>query len=284
FKKYRIEQRGVQINLLVEDNPQLDYFVKKDFPILEEKFRTFGFGALTIRPVVDEALTQENREEHERKVSNMLAAESASQYQISELKKIRSDETAAKAEKIPEKIDTALAEGVSFGRKINGSSPVTSMSFIAGEGSGVIFEGYVFEAHHREFPSHSTGKTNHVLEMKLADETAVFQVIKWGRKENEISQFDKIVDKVKAANMGEEGTIQFEQGIWLRVRGNIAHDVYKDDLVMTVSDAVEISKKEDCSKIASQINAVKSDKIQIGREIKNSEPITPMRSVSEFST
>ncbi|RFQ89041.1 hypothetical protein CRE09_29245, partial [Escherichia coli] len=57
FKKNQIEQRGVQINLLVEDNPQLDHFVKKDFPILEEKLKDFGFGALTIRPVVDEKLT-----------------------------------------------------------------------------------------------------------------------------------------------------------------------------------------------------------------------------------
>lgn len=284
FKKYQIEQRGVQINLLVEDNPQLDHFVKKDFPILEEKLKDFGFGALTIRPVVDEKLTLEKREAHERKVHNMLAAESASQQQISELKKQRTDEASAKTEKAPEKIDTALSEGISFGRKINGTSPVTSMSFIAGEGSGVVFEGYVFDAHHREFASNGTGKVNHVLEMKIADETSIFQVVKWGRKDNEIAQFDAIVEKVKAANTSEDGSIQFEQGIWLRVRGNIAHDVYKDDLVMTANDVVEIAKKEDCSRVAAQISAVKSDKIQIGREIKNSEPITPMRSVSEFST
>ena len=266
FKKYQIEQRGVQINLLVEDNPQLDHFVKKDFPILEEKLKDFGFGALTIRPVVDEKLTLEKREAHERKVHNMLAAESASQQQISELKKQRTDEASAKTEKAPEKIDTALSEGISFGRKINGTSPVTSMSFIAGEGSGVVFEGYVFDAHHREFASNGTGKVNHVLEMKIADETSIFQVVKWGRKDNEIAQFNTIVEKVKAANTSEDGSIQFEQGIWLRVRGNIAHDVYKDDLVMTANDVVEIAKKEDCSRVAAQISAVKSDKIQIGRE------------------
>lgn len=284
FKKYRMNQEGEQINLLVEDNPQLDYFVKKDFPILEEKLKDFGFGAITICPVIDEQLTQEKRQAHERKIHNMLAAESASQYQINELKKQRSDEMIAKAEKKPEKTDTALAEGLAFGRKINGTSPVTSMSFIAGEGSGVVFEGYVFEAKHRQFASNGTGKINHVLEMKMADATSVFQVLKWGRKESEISQFDTIIERVQAANVGEDGSIQFDQGLWLRVRGNITHDAYRDELVMTAGDIVEISMKENVTQIASQISAVKSDKIQIGREIKNSEPTTPMRSVSEFST
>ena len=37
---------------MVEDNPQMDFFVEKYFPILEEKFKSFGFGELRITPLV----------------------------------------------------------------------------------------------------------------------------------------------------------------------------------------------------------------------------------------
>ena len=67
----------------------------------------------------------------------------------------------------------------------------------------------------------------------------------------------------------------------MRVQGNIEHDKYKDDLVMTANAVVEIKPKPTIDRVALQIKAVKSDKIQLGREIKNNEPVTPMRSVSE---
>lgn len=69
------------------------------------------------------------------------------------------------------------------------------MAFISGEGTGVIFEGYVFEASHREFQSKDGTKTNHILELKMADETSTFLISKWGRKEDEIAQLIKLLNK-----------------------------------------------------------------------------------------
>ncbi len=296
FKKYHIEQRGVQLNLLVEDNPQLDRFVKNNFPILEEKFADFGFGKITLRPVVDEKLTQESLAAHEEKVSQSLAQVAVEQGQVEAQKKQRATERESKqiTEKTPEKVDTALSNGISFGRKISGTSPVTSMAFIAGEGSGVIFEGYVFAANHREFTSQNSGKTNHILELRLADETSTFYVNKWGRKDEEIAEFDKIVKKVEAAKIFDssvknsddtkEADKAFADGLWLRVQGNIEHDKYKDDLIMTANAVVQIAPKETVDKVRNQLESLQSDKLQMGRDIKNNEPITPMRSVSEFST
>jgi len=283
FKKYQLEQEGVRFNLKIEDNPQLDRIIAKNFPILEEKFADFGFGQIHIRPVVDESLTEQNQEEYKKKISNRLAEESASQVKVAEVKKEQQEAQEQKIqEKTKEKVDTALATGYAFGRKINGTSPVTSMSFIAGEGSGVVFEGYIFSAKHRQFKSkNDESKINHILEMKIADETSSFMINKWGRKEEDIAQFDKIVQQVEEINGSDD--IVSSKGLWFRVRGDIQHNQYKDDLVMTASDMVQIEAKEDISKILLQIQAVQSDKVQMGREIKNNEPITPMRSVNEFS-
>ncbi|MDU7039372.1 MAG: PolC-type DNA polymerase III N-terminal domain-containing protein, partial [Lactococcus lactis] len=57
FKKYHLELQEEKIQLMVEDNPRMDFFVEKYFPILEEKFADFGFGKLKIIPVVDQQLT-----------------------------------------------------------------------------------------------------------------------------------------------------------------------------------------------------------------------------------
>lgn len=281
FQKYHLEQRAEQINLLVEDNPQLDRFVKSYFPFVEQKFSDFGFGKFHIRPIADEKLTQEFQSVHEQKVSHSLAQAAAEQSQIEALKKQRS-ESEEKPDKREEFVETARTDGFAFGRKISGKSPITSMAFIAGEGSGVIFEGYVFEASHREFNSKDGSKTNHILELKMADESSTFIITKWGRKEDEIQQFDQIVKKVNA--VGESDELVKKDGLWLRVQGNIEHDKYKDELIMTANAAVEIVAKTTENLVSRQIEAVKSDKIQLGREIKNNFPITPMRSVSEFST
>ena len=288
FGKYHMEQDGVRTNLLVEDNPSLDHFVKSYFPFVEQKFADFGFGKIVIRPVVDQELTQKMQAAHEQKVNHLVAKVATEQKQVEEKKKAqpkKRDKDSVSADK-PEFVETALSDGVSFGRKISGQSPITSMAFIAGEGFGVIFEGYVFEATHREFQSKDGSKTNHILEMKMADETSTFIINKWGRKDDEIAQFDHIVSTVQAANQAEnalENPVSAD-GIWLRVQGNIEHDKYKDELVMTANAVVQIQPKKSADSVALQILAVKSDKIQMGREIKNNEPITPMRSVSEFST
>lgn len=148
------------------------------------------------------------------------------------------------------------------------------MSFIAGEGFGVIFEGLVFEAAHREFTGKESGKVNHILELKMADETSTFMISKWGRKDEEIAQFDQIVSTVKAMNEkiltdgADNFTDSLSDALWLRVQGNIEHDKYKDDLVMTANAVVEIKPKPTIDRVALQIKAVKSDKIQLGREIK----------------
>ncbi|KLK95388.1 PolC-type DNA polymerase III [Lactococcus lactis] len=295
FKKYHLENEEEKIHLMVEDNPQMDFFVEKYFPILEEKFKSFGFGELRITPLVDQELTETQAAAHAEKVAARLAAQTAEQAQISEIKKQRSDERESKntREAKPEFVETALSDGIFFGRKISGQSPITSMSFIAGEGFGVIFEGLVFEAAHREFTGKESGKVNHILELKMADETSTFMISKWGRKDEEIAQFDQIVNTVKAMNEkiiadrtdGEDNfTDSLSDALWLRVQGNIEHDKYKDDLVMTANAVVEIKPKPTIDRVALQIKAVKSDKIQLGREIKNNEPVTPMRSVSEFST
>lgn len=124
----------------------------------------------------------------------------------------------------------------------------------------------------------------------MADETSTFMISKWGRKDEEIAQFDQIVSTVKAMNEkiltdgADNFTDSLSDALWLRVQGNIEHDKYKDDLVMTANAVVEIKPKPTIDRVALQIKAVKSDKIQLGREIKNNEPVTPMRSVSEFST
>lgn len=281
FRKYHLSKNGVQINLTVEDNPQLERLIQKYFPILEQKFADYGFGNLTIRPMIDQEMTAESQAAHEQKVKRVIEQEVSSQAEIIEHKQERQHQEAKKSAEIAEKMrDTALAEGFIFGRKINGSSPVTSMSFIGGEGSGVIFEGYVFAANHREFQSKDSDKTNHILELKLADETSSFTLSKWGRKDEDIAQFDLLVEAVKAAN---EAPVS-ENGIWLRARGDIKHDNYKDELVMNANDMIQIEPKKDIDAVKRQIEAVKSDKLQLGREIKNNEPITPMRSVSEFST
>lgn len=292
FKKYHVELQEEKIQLMVEDNPRMDFFVEKYFPILEEKFADFGFGKLKIIPVVDQQLTNLQVAAHAEKVAARLAAQTAEQAQVLELKKQRSEERESKntREAKPEFVETALSDGIFFGRKISGQSPITSMSFIAGEGFGVIFEGLVFEAAHREFTGKESGKVNHILELKMADETSTFMISKWGRKDEEIAQFDQIVSTVKAMNEkiltdgADNFTDSLSDALWLRVQGNIEHDKYKDDLVMTANAVVEIKPKPTIDRVALQIKAVKSDKIQLGREIKNNEPVTPMRSVSEFST
>lgn len=102
-------------------------------------------------------------------------------------------------------------------------------------------------------------------------------ISKWGRKDEEIAQFDQIVSTVKAMNEkiiadrtdGEDNfTDSLSDALWLRVQGNIEHDKYKDDLVMTANAVVEIKPKPTIDRVALQIKAVKSDKIQLGREIK----------------
>lgn len=71
---------------MVEDNPRMDFFVEKYFPILEEKFADFGFGKLKIIPVVDQQLTDLQVAAHAEKVAARLAAQTAEQAQVSELK------------------------------------------------------------------------------------------------------------------------------------------------------------------------------------------------------
>ncbi|CAM3186350.1 PolC-type DNA polymerase III [Lactococcus hircilactis] len=284
FKKYRIQLSGVRVNLMVEDNPQLDRFVKNYFPALEEKFADLGFGKITLRPMIDEQLTEQIQAAHEEKIQHSVAKAAVEQQQAENQKQQRAKkhESDAVSTDKPEFVETALSDGVSLGRKISGQSPITSMAFISGEGLGVIFEGYVFQAHHRTFQSKDGSKTNHILELKMADETSTFQISKWGRKEEEIAQFDHIVNQVNQAN--EEKNPVSTDGLWLRVQGNIEHDKYKDELVMTANALVQIKTKTTADRVALQVKAVNSDKLQMGREIKNNEPITPMRSVSEFST
>ncbi len=291
FKKYHIVLNGEQINLMVEDNPQLDRFVKNYFPQMEEKFADFGFGKIVLRPMVDEQLTEQIQAKHEEKVNHSVAKAAVEQQQVESQKKLRAEkkETEYVSSDKPEFVETALSDGISFGRKISGQSPITSMAFISGEGTGVIFEGYVFEASHREFQSKDGTKTNHILELKMADETSTFLISKWGRKEDEIAQFDQIIKQVQNANTSsqaddEDFSLISTDGLWLRVQGNIEHDKYKDDLVMTANAVVQIEPKNNSDRVSLQIQAVKSDKIQLGREIKNNEPITPMRSINEFST
>ncbi len=276
---------------MVEDNPQLDRFVKNYFPQMEEKFADFGFGKIVLRPMVDEQLTEQIQAKHEEKVNHSVAKAAVEQQQVESQKKLRAEkkETEYVSSDKPEFVETALSDGISFGRKISGQSPITSMAFISGEGTGVIFEGYVFEASHREFQSKDGTKTNHILELKMADETSTFLISKWGRKEDEIAQFDQIIKQVQNSNTSsqaddEDFSLISTDGLWLRVQGNIEHDKYKDDLVMTANAVVQIEPKNNSDRVSLQIQAVKSDKIQLGREIKNNEPITPMRSINEFST
>lgn len=86
FKKYHLELQEEKIQLMVEDNPRMDFFVEKYFPILEEKFADFGFGKLKIIPVVDQQLTDLQVAAHAEKVAARLAAQTAEQAQVSELK------------------------------------------------------------------------------------------------------------------------------------------------------------------------------------------------------
>lgn len=145
---------------MVEDNPQMDFFVEKYFPILEEKFKSFGFGEVRITPLVDQELTETQAAAHAEKVAARLAAQTAEQAQISEIKNnVQKNVKQNTREAKPEFVETALSDGIFFGRKISGQSPITSMSFIAGEGFGVIFEGLVFEAAHREFTEKNQAKS-----------------------------------------------------------------------------------------------------------------------------
>ncbi|MGO2260798.1 MAG: PolC-type DNA polymerase III N-terminal domain-containing protein, partial [Lactococcus lactis] len=130
FKKYHLEKEEEKIHLMVEDNPQMDFFVEKYFPILEEKFKSFGFGEVRITPLVDQELTETQAAAHAEKVAARLAAQTAEQAQISEIKKQRSEERESKntREAKPEFVETALSDGIFFGRKISGQSPITSMS------------------------------------------------------------------------------------------------------------------------------------------------------------
>ena len=91
FKKYHLELQEEKIQLMVVDNPRMDFFVEKYFPILEEKFADFGFGKLKIIPVVDQQLTDLQVAAHAEKVAARLAAQTAEQAQVSELKKQRSE-------------------------------------------------------------------------------------------------------------------------------------------------------------------------------------------------
>lgn len=61
-----------------------------------------------------------------------MAAQTAEQAQISEIKKQRSEERESKntREAKPEFVETALSDGIFFGRKISGQSPITSMSLL----------------------------------------------------------------------------------------------------------------------------------------------------------
>lgn len=90
-----------------------------------------------------------------------MAAQTAEQAQVSEIKKQRSEERESKntREAKPEFVETALSDGIFFSRKISGQSPITSMSFIAGEGFGVIFEGLFLKRHIVNLQEKNQGKS-----------------------------------------------------------------------------------------------------------------------------
>lgn len=74
-----------------------------------------------------------------------------------------------------------------------------------------------------EIKSRKTGNISYLLEFEMTDYTSSFYVQKWLRGEEEI----QLAKQIKA-------------GLWCRVRGNVQRDNFKNDLVLQLTDLIEI--------------------------------------------
>ncbi|GBG96503.1 PolC-type DNA polymerase III [Lactococcus termiticola] len=217
FKPYKIEKRGVQINLVVEDNPMMDNFIVRYFPLLEKRFEDFGFGKITLRPMIDESLSKERLASYEAQLQATL--EQASMAQAEVAVKRQQEPKKSKSNKAP----VEAPDTIQLGRPIGNKGMISRMADVIGEESNVLFQGYVFAAEHKTFKNRSTGKESHMLEFKMTDYSSSYIIQKWGRKEEDIAQFDKV-----------------KKGLWLKVQGNLQMDNYKHEIIMSANNIEEI--------------------------------------------
>lgn len=198
-----------KIILAVDNQAVIPYLKQQYLPILEERFKEFGFPAFRIEPRIDEeqaervlALFEERKREQEAVQMEQAAAALEKNAQ----------------RKAAEQAAPALEGPVQLGRAIPKDEPITPMDQIIEEERRVTVEGYVFDKEIRELRS-----KRKILILKITDYTSSFAVKKFSNGEKD----EQIFEAIKV-------------GSWLKVRGSVQEDTFMRDLVMNGQDIVEV--------------------------------------------
>lgn len=230
FKKYRLEMNEGKILIRVEALPQLEHFVARNFPQVEEKLRSYGFTDAELSYEIDEVMTQESFAAHEFEVQKMLDAAVDAQMQIEELKAPQmSDKIKSANGGKSSKSKKTSTGGLLLGREIKPSEILTPMKDAINPENEIVFEGYVVKAEKREFTNKSTKKTSTMLSIILTDYTSSFVAQKWARQD-EAMAFDDIVEASK-------------NPLWIRVKGSLDMDNFKHELVLQIQSLQEVAPK-----------------------------------------
>ena len=216
FKNYRLIQQNKDgaVKLLVADLPQIERLTEAHLPIINALFQDFGFKNLQVTAQLDPAHTEKLLANHEAQLANQ---------QEEAVKQVLQQHAYQKP--APIKAGSPHSDKITIGREIRPSEPITPMKDVINPEMTVVFEGYVFQAEHKEFTNRTTKKVSHMLEFGLTDYSSSFIIQKWARK-NEFEVFDKI-----------------KKGLWVRAKGSVQMDNFKHELVMQLESLVEVAAK-----------------------------------------
>lgn len=205
FKRSYPMLKDGEVVFYVENRILVDQMKEQFLPAIESAYRSLGFPAFTIHPLIDE--NKEN--EH-------YQAFSKRQEEMAVLNAKRAEESLKKKK---EKKENSLPKNqpLVLGRKINSKDDIRTMAEITEEERSVTVEGYVFAVEIISLRSERK-----LLQVKITDYTSSFTVKKFSNNEEDEQKFEGI-----------------KEGMWLRVRGKVQEDTYMRDLVIMANDINE---------------------------------------------
>ncbi len=219
LKEGRPELEGRKVKLAIDNEGTLSYLKSQYLPLLEEKYRSYGFPAFTIEPYVDAKEAKRVLAEFET-----LKKEKEQQFQ-EDAQTIIEMQAQKKKEQQDKKIQEVYQGPIQLGRNIQKDEEITSMIDIVEEERRVTIEGMIFDKEVRELRS-----KRKILILKMTDYTSSFSVKKFSNNETDEAIFDAI--KINS---------------WVKVRGSVQEDTFMRDLVMNAQDIQEVShpKRQD---------------------------------------
>lgn len=185
-------------------------FEQEFFPLIQDQYHHFGFPShFKIKPEIDS-------EDSARRLEDFRKDKEARDQQLAKEMTAQFEEASQKRQEL----DTSAPSGpISLGRQIKADMPVTPMKDIVEEEGNRVFEGYVFDVEVRELRS---GRK--LLSVKITDYTSSFVVKKFSNKTEEEEMFDQI-----------------QEGMWLKVQGNVQLDTFINDLVIMANSIQEVT-------------------------------------------